>query len=184
MKAQASAGRTRAHGVVLIMALILLILISFLAALAARHAVSGEQVSNALRTNTVAFQAAETALRFCEDQILRHGMVVSGDTTRVPQPYALDGTAPELWRTRANWDPAKGIAVAIDTGIVDSKDSAARRLGFPPRCMVEERRLNEGDGRRKAFLITAVGFSSDYRLGGSGKPESGGEVWLQSTVSR
>lgn len=50
--------------------------------------------------------------------------------------------------------------------------------------MVERLRLNSEEGaRREAFLVTAVGFSPDYRKE-SGKPDSGGEVWLQSTVSR
>jgi type IV pilus assembly protein PilX len=169
---------------VLIMALILLILISFLAALAVRHAVSGEQVSKALRTSTVAFQVAETALRFCEDQVLRNGSVASGTKTQDPHPYPPDGSAPELWRNRANWEPAAGKAVEIDIRTAYSDEAAARSLEVLPRCMVERLRLNSEEGaRREAFLVTAVGFSPDYRKE-SGKPVSGGEIWLQSTVSR
>lgn len=175
----------RQRGVVLIVSLILLIVISLVAVMAIRASISGEQVSKALRTNAAAFQAAETALRFCEDQMLRNGKIVSGGVTTLPHPYPTDGTAPALWSVRANWALAAGKAVEIDAAAVNSANAAARSLPVLPRCMVEERRFPRDEGaRREAFLITAVGFSPDYRLGASGKPESGGEVWLQSTLTR
>ncbi len=173
----------RQRGVVLIVALVLLIAISFVAALAVGRSISGEQVSKAFSTQAVAFQAAETALRYCEDQVLRTGKVTSGGVTHEPHPYPLDGTAPALWSSRANWEPSGGKAVEIDAGVINSLDPAARTLPKLPRCMVEQLRLNSDEGAaRQTFLITAVGFSRDYRLV-SGKPDTGGEVWLQSTVT-
>jgi type IV pilus assembly protein PilX len=179
---------TAESGIVLIFALILLILISFIASMAIQRATSGEQVSKALRTHTVAFQAAETALRFCEDQVLKTSTVVSGKNVLVPSPYPMDGSAPALWSTRTNWDLAAGKAVAIDSTLINSKDSAARKLPTEvlPRCMVERMRLDSDEGAEvDAFLITAIGFSADYHQTTSASPpDAGGEVWLQSTVTR
>lgn len=173
------------RGVVLIMSLILLIVISLVATLAIRASISGEQVSKSLRTHTAAFQAAETALRYCEDQILRHAQVGSGASAKLPHPVPADGTAPALWSSRANWVLSAGKAVEIDAAAADSSDSAARSLPVRPRCMVEKVLLqNDGGGAaRDSFVVTAVGFSRDYRTSAAGKPISGGEAWLQSTVT-
>lgn len=173
------------RGIVLIMALILLIMISLVATVAIRRATTGEQVSKGLRTQTVAFQAAETALRFCEDQTLKHNEVKSGATTLKPADYPEGVANPSLWKTRANWEPSAGKAVVIDTSVANSTDAAARTLkdAVLPRCMVETLRL-PGEEKVDAFLVTAVGYSPDYRLNAKGKPETGSEVWLQSTITR
>lgn len=178
----------RQRGIVLIMALILLIMISLIATVAIRRATTGEQVSKGLRTQTVAFQAAETALRFCEDQILKNTKVTSGTRTLEPADYPEDRrSSPSLWKTRANWELSTGKAVAIDTAVVNSTDAAARTLkdAVLPRCMVERLWLPSEDGAEvEAFLITAVGYSPDYRTNAKGTPDSGSEVWLQSTITR
>ena len=170
------------RGVVLIMALVLLVMISLIAVLAVQRATSGEQISKALRTHAVAFQAAEAALRYCEDQMLKSGAVMSGARRMPPHPDPLDGTKPSLWSDRANWEPAAGRAVELDPGLVNSADAAARSLPMLPRCMVESTSLPGETTRRPAFLITAVGFSADYHRT-HGKPDAGGEVWLQSLVT-
>ena len=178
---------SRQGGIVLIMALVLLVLISLVAAVTIRRATSGEQVSKSLKTHMVAFQAAETALRFCEEQILSNSKVQSGTRPPLePADYPLDGGAPSQWKTRANWVLTAGKAVAIDTSIVNSTNAAAKQLAEEvlPRCMVERLRLRSEEGSDiEAFLVTAVGYSPDYRTT-SGKPDSGGEVWLQSTITR
>ncbi|MDR6855435.1 PilX N-terminal domain-containing pilus assembly protein [Variovorax guangxiensis] len=177
------------RGIVLIMALILLIMISLIATVAIRRATTGEQVSKSLRTQTVAFQAAETALRFCEDQIIRNSKVQSGTRPALePADYPEDRrSSPSLWKTRANWELSTGKAVAIDTAVVNSTDAAARTLkeAVLPRCMVERLWLPSEDGAEvEAFLITSVGYSPDYRTNAKGTPDSGSEVWLQSTITR
>jgi hypothetical protein len=52
--------------------------------------------------------------------------------------------------------------------------------------MVERMRLDSDEGAEvDAFLITAIGFSADYHQTTSASPpDAGGEVWLQSTVTR
>lgn len=171
-----------ARGIVLIVVLILLIVISLVAALAVQRSISGEQVSKALRTQTEAFQAAETALRYCENQILENSTISNGTSLHTPHPVPLDGTAPALWKDRANWASRAGKAVAIDDKLANSSDPAARTLTVLPQCMAERIDLPGDGARREAFVVTAVGYSPDYRAT-NGKPESGGEVWLQSTVT-
>ena len=163
------------------MALVLLVLVSLVATFAIRRATLGEQVSKAMRTQTVAFQAAETALRYCEDQIVKDGAGAPA-----PIPYPLDGSAPEQWKKRANWELTAGKAKAIDASIVNLDDDAARKFSndLLPRCMVERLRLPDEGEELEAFLITAVGYSHDYRLNADKMPETGTEVWLQSTITR
>lgn len=177
-------GASRQDGIVLVMALVMLILVSLVATVAIRRATSGEQVSKGMRTQTVAFQAAETALRYCEDQIIKGG--ASGP---VPAPVPLDGSAPALWKTRSNWALSQGTAsagqaIAVGTSVANSADSAARQLPVLPRCMAESLRLPDEGQQLEAFLITAVGYSPDYRATSAGMPETGSEVWLQSTITR
>ena len=175
------------HGIVLVMALVLLVMISLVATLTIRRATSSEQVSKSIRTNTVAFQAAETALRFCEEQILTNSKVQSGTKTLEPAEWP-DSGAPSLWKTRSNWDLTAGKAIAIDSAVVNSSDAAARKLPDDalPRCMVEKMRLRDvGGAKVEAFLITAVGYSPDYHVNKTtSTPDAGGEVWLQSTITR
>ena len=61
--------RSRQQGVVLALALILLTVVSLVAIYTLRGTITGEQVSKNLRSNAVATQAAETALRICEDAV-------------------------------------------------------------------------------------------------------------------
>lgn len=168
------------QGIVLITALILLVVITLVALLAVQGSISGEQVSRNLRTNAIAAQAAETALRLCEDDVLR---VTS---TYVINPVPLLGTAtfPVLWQTSANWDNPL-MANTVTAVFANSTDIAARTLPVLPRCMIEEYRLRtEGDTARLSYVITARGFSADYRVNGTGQVVSGSSVWLQSILRR
>jgi type IV pilus assembly protein PilX len=166
------------QGIVLIVSLILLVIISLVAVVAIKGSVSSEQVSNNLRTNAVAMQAAETALRFCENELL------SGATTLVVNELALDGSeaVPTLWATKSNWtDLTSNTATSA---VVNSADAAGRTLGTLPRCMIERYPLVtlQGGPTRESYLVTARGFSPDYSVSSGGQVLSGGEVWLQSIL--
>ncbi|KAF7962535.1 hypothetical protein AWV80_08100 [Cupriavidus sp. UYMU48A] len=71
----ASGGRRKAKGVVLVVALVLIIVISLLAAWSMRGSLFDERLAGNNRDHQVAFQAAELGLRFCE------GVVVTGQPT-------------------------------------------------------------------------------------------------------
>lgn len=165
------------RGIVLVLALILLVIISMVAIMSVKGSISGEQVSNNLRSNAVATQAAETALRFCENEVL------SGVTTLVINdlPVAGTETIPNLWATRANWTAA--MANTATAAITNSTDAAGRTLNTLPQCMIEKYPLVtlQGAPPRDSYLITARGFSPDYAVNG-GQVISGGEVWLQSIL--
>ncbi|MDO8279151.1 MAG: PilX N-terminal domain-containing pilus assembly protein [Burkholderiaceae bacterium] len=178
---QAGSAARRQRGVVLVLSLILLVVISLVAIAAVRGSISGEQVSRNLRTNAAAAQAAETALRLCEDDVL------SGSPTFVIIPLSITGTntMPQTWRTRSNWSDAT-LANVLTTDIVNSADDAARTLPVMPRCMIEEYPLLtlQGGVPRQSYLITSIGYSADYRVNGSNQLISGSEVWLQSILRR
>lgn len=173
-------GSVRAQrGVVLVMSLILLVIVSLVGAMAIRSAISGEQVSKSFRSNALASQAAETALRYCEDQVLR------GTSAVIVNPLPVSGGGAELWKTRSNW-ALTTKAIRVPAAVVNSADSAARTLATEqlPRCMVEQYPLLSVPGSlpRQSYLVTAVGYSPDYSENSAGLRQSGSEVWLQSML--
>ena len=163
-------------GIVLILALVLLVIISTVAVLAVRGAISGEQVSNNLRGNAVATQAAETGLRFCENN------VIAGSAPVLLLPLANTTGVPDMWATRANWTVAN--TTTVTTAVANSTDAAGRTMATRPVCMVEEMRLrlSPDNSSAAAYLITARGFSQDYQINGTGLVTSGSEVWMQSVL--
>ena len=165
-------------GIVLIVSLILLVVISLVAVVAIKGSVSSEQVSNNLRTNAVAMQAAETALRFCENQLL------SGTPALIVNELALDGSeaVPSLWETKSNWTAL--LSNTATTAVTNSTNAAGRSLGTLPLCMIERYPLVtlQGGPTRESYLVTSRGFSPDYSVNGSGQVVSGNEVWLQSIL--
>ncbi|MEI6618998.1 MAG: hypothetical protein WCO17_07735 [Betaproteobacteria bacterium] len=161
------------HGFVLILALIMLVVLSAAAAWSAKAAISGEQISNNLRTVATAQQSAEMALRYCENQ-----MVAGNPASLVAN---MDGSpTPIKWQTRSNWDT---LANTLPTSVTNSTNSAGITMTLPPKCMVEELRLAQSDMQSaQAYLITARGYSPDYTADVNGKTKTGAEVWLQSSL--
>ncbi|MFC6283999.1 MULTISPECIES: pilus assembly PilX family protein [Polaromonas] len=174
--------RARRHqkesGIVLILALILLVVISTVAVLAVRNSISGEQVSNNLRVSAVATQAAETALRYCENQVLSRVSTLVINT----MPLNSTQTVPNLWASRTNW--TTGVANTVTAAISNSSNAAGRTVTTLPGCMIEKYPLVtlQGGPARESYLITARGYSQDYSTNSSGQVKSGSEVWLQSIL--
>lgn len=181
-----TAARSAQRGAVLAMALIFLVILALVGAFTMRGSIVGEQVSKNIRSSQVAAQAAESALRFCED------LVRSGQIT-LPQP--LDENAarvPTQWNDRANWTGNVTSDEFVLRTFSDSGQTAAagmRALPTPPQCMVERMSLPPAEGEPvKSFdgiipwQITAVGYSADFARDASGNGSSGSEVWLQSIL--
>ncbi|MGY8904996.1 MAG: pilus assembly PilX family protein [Burkholderiales bacterium] len=169
------------RGIVLITALILLVVLTLVALLAVQGSISGEQVSRNLRTSATAAQAAELALRNCEDHLLA-AMPSYSINPAPPDP----DTPIELWRTAANWANST-MYNTITAVLTNSLDASSRPLPVLPLCMIELNPLPPGElgaQNRQSYLITARGFSADYRVNGSGQVVSGSEVWLQSFFRR
>ena len=163
----------REKGIVLPVALIMLLVLTFAGLMAARKSSTYEQVSNNLRTNQVARQAAERGLRYCEKAVIEQ---VTGETTafgtvikdKVFTAELADDQASTLeggeWNTISNWAKDATNLVEID----DADDKS-------PTCIIQAMSSNR-------YLITARGLSGDA-VTDAGELTSGSEVWLQSILT-
>jgi type IV pilus assembly protein PilX len=156
------------RGITLIIAMLMLVVIGIMSVAIMRNATSSDQVANNSRLQAQANQAAQMAIRFCEDQ-LQAWATNSG--SKVP-PISTQ-PIPAAWTVKANWMPS-GKAYTLAKADVGGGD-----VNFPtvaPQC------VSEVTGNSTIFTITARGFSNDYRADSNGATTSGAVVWLQSTV--
>lgn len=179
-----TADRARGEaGIVLPIALIMLVIISFAGLLSARNSASYEQFSNNMRTTQVARQSAEAALRYCErvamDQTENDGVNFPSDTQKIA-PTKLtdpeqDSPRPE-WDIKTNWVDGANylITVSLDHSN-DVKDAA--KIKNDPSCIIQPLRDDQ-------YLITARGLSNDAQLDNNGQLTAGSEVWLQSILKQ
>ena len=143
----------------LIISLILLVVISLLTVTSMRNAASSESVAGNVRKTELATQAAEIALRFCEEYVVNFI-----DTAAVlPIDIAL------LLEAEVN-----------QTGI-------AKTYKRPPECLIEMQQPAEGASdvltRTSSFVITARGFGPEVAEADSKRSRpQGSEVWLQSHI--
>ncbi|MFZ6870440.1 pilus assembly PilX family protein [Undibacterium sp. Di27W] len=186
MKNQYSSQR----GFVLLTALIFMIVLTMLAMTAVRRATQDERFTNSIRAQNVAFQAAETALRYCqkEFEITNRGDALLPGTVAtvngVPVNLAVQVTPgqylpPVLWKTISNW-ATKGKVLS---------STLVTNTASPPQCMIEEwyrpkddstgsgltTNRNAGSnsaGNQKAYVITARGTGISVAS----------EIWLQVII--
>ena len=161
------------HGVVLIIALILLVVISLLAVSTLHNAASTESVAGSVRTTELATQAADIALRYCENDVL---VKVNNSTN----PY-IAGTG-EQWKAIAIWDtetPTKIYTIPLAVLQLNGIGDIYKR---PPECMVEQ--LLTKSTTSSFYLITARGFGPEVPalVSGTRVRPVGTEVWLQSQI--
>lgn len=177
------------QGVVLPVALILLVIISFAGILAVRNATVTEQMSNNLRTNVQAQQAAESALRYCElvaiaskDSSAKQYTGAQGKIMAAAVDSANSGTA--AWRTIGNWK-GNNVIIPPDTYYTDKNADKRNKIkdDNAPRCIIQP--LVNATHKLDGFLITARGFANNAKWDtGTAKLESGSEVWLQSVLTQ
>jgi type II secretory pathway pseudopilin PulG len=158
----------RPQGVVLIVVLIMLVVIGLTSVAVMRDALSADMISNNARSESLATEAAQAALAYCEKQMLLDGSGVTIKPAIVPP-------ADPNWRTYANWRST--AATTVPTEALKST-AAAINVSKPAQCMAEYSGLITGN----VVLVTARGFSPDYTEDTSGRSKSGSAVWLQSTV--
>lgn len=170
----------RQQGVVLPVALILLVVMSFAGLYAARNSANHEQFSNNLRTSNVARQAAEIGLRFCESVVIdildNEGAVHGGLSGNISETEIDDNLIDSgVWNTLVNW--ADGSANLITAPLdYDSNVKAAARLTNAPTCIAQRM-------TRDRVLVTARGLSNDAEVDADGQLERGSEIWLQSILT-
>ena len=179
------------RGVVLPIALIMLVIISFAGLLAARNSATFEQFSNNMRTNQVARVSAEDALRYCEraakatiEPNAAFGTNITSKietTTLVAEEPSGTQVAIEegLWNTRANWASGAANLITVIPSYSGSEvqTSAQLKEANRPTCIIQAM-VND------RFLITARGLSNDAQVDvDSGLLRAGSEVWLQSILT-
>lgn len=180
------AGRRRRpaaqQGVVLIIALVMLVVISLLTTLSIRSAVSTESVSGNVRTTELASQAAEIALRYCEDAVFQ---ISSGTVTLPSVPTVLGYLATPRWKSPANWDVAPTEAFIIPATHVNQASGTAT-YKRAPECMVERMPIVNSAGvvsTTSTYVITARGFGPEVAQADADRHRpQGSEVWMQSTI--
>lgn len=165
---------TPQRGVALIVALVMLLVISIASVSVMRSAQTTDVVSENTRRQAQATQAAQAALRFCENA------VVAG--TLAPATAAAT-VAQEEWQTFNNWMSSTAVSARrqVSRAFVTSTDTkVVRSATFKlPQCMAQSRTVTGGS----VVVITARGFSDNYTEDTSGRTTAGSVVWLQSIIS-
>jgi type IV pilus assembly protein PilX len=175
------------RGVVLIIALIMLVIISILATYSMRNATSTERVSSNVRTTQMATQAAEIALRYCEDAVLQIENNINKPTVPLTSlPNILDYTATPRWQNvAANWDVATSPAFVIPLTSVNASAGNAT-YNRAPECMVERMQVLDAAGTAvtttTSFVITVRGFGPEVPADNTRGRPTGSEIWLQSII--
>lgn len=174
------------RGVVLIVALIILVIISLLATFSIRNAVSTEAVSGNVRTTQLATQAAEAALRYCEDGVAQG----FGTTPSFVVSPILPSSATPKWKDLANWDTSTSLTAGTPTYVITVPSTivgGSVTFQRSPECMVERMDVVSASGAvstTSTFIITARGFGPDVAaVDANRKAPTGSEAWMQSTIS-
>jgi len=167
------------RGIVLIVALIILTIVSLLAALSLRNASSNESISGAVRTTNLATQSAEIALRYCEDLTL--------NPSSTPSFLIVDASASPAWQTLDHWDKPWTHLFTVPLAAVNQSDLRAT-FSRAPECIVEKLRTEvdpppPATPMTTTFVVTARGFGPEVpAVTGSDRRPVGAEVWLQTTI--
>ena len=162
------------RGIALLIVLVLLLVIGLTTGVAMRQAVTTQRIGASLRLDSLAQQSAETALRVCEDEILKP---VGQREPALSDVETLAGMPIDQlrWPQAGWWDatPPQAGQVAHYVLPVGTTPGAA-----PPQCLVERMVTPNG---QTTVVVTARGFSPGYAAdAANGRTLSGSSVWLQS----
>lgn len=162
------------HGVALIVALVMLVVIGFTSIAIMRGSLNSDMVANNARVQNFAMQAAQLGLRYCESQI--DLPEADRDITLHPAPT---GSATDfLWENFDNWFGANPKAVVVPDDVLKSAQSSITPAA-KPQCLVQATGIAGG----QSYYVTARGFSPDFSADSKGRTKTGSVVWLQSTVA-
>lgn len=160
----------RQQGVVLIVVLVMLVVIGLASVGTMRQSLSSDSITQNLRSEALAQEAAQIALRHCEAGIVR-----------ATDPIGVkDHAARAHWDNRNNWDAVGGTSspITLTRDQVASADASFTPTQLP-QCMAEYSDLGDG---RSVVIVTARGFSPDHAADTNGETTRGAAVWLQSTL--
>jgi type IV pilus assembly protein PilX len=156
-------------GVALIVALVVLVIIGLTSAAVMRGALSSDLVTNNTRVQSLANQAAQVALKYCEQQVKTAGGPPAEFNIR---PKPIDKDAKLDWETFGNWTnvdyvnkvPEQFMKSELSSFWPSTMPQCVAQWAFTPNTMV----------------ITARGFSPDFQANpDTGGTEAGSVVWLQ-----
>lgn len=174
--------RSKEQGVVLVISLVMLVIISLLATFSIRNSVSSEAVSGNVRTTQLAAQAAEIALRYCEDAVVANIRTATALPTNGTSTLTiLDNVEPPRAVNPANWDTVSTDVFVLPTAVLGA-GTAFKRM---PECMVERVPVLTPTGTltfTTTYLVTARGFGPEVAADPARGRPNGSEVWLQSTI--
>ncbi|WP_257884915.1 PilX N-terminal domain-containing pilus assembly protein [Variovorax sp. RO1] len=188
------AGGTHERGVVLVVTLILLVILSLVGTFAIRNATQSERRINGIRSAEVAREAAETALRFCEQvamfdgdgkdytEYASTGMRARIIATTIGSEFDKDAA----WRESSSW-VGNGV-ILVPKDYLSKKPTGtevdAVQMEIQPRCLVQKI-ATTSTPQLTGYLITARGFANNARFeDATGKATQGAEAWLQSVLTR
>jgi type IV pilus assembly protein PilX len=182
-------------GIVLILALIMLVIISILTAISVRNATSSEAVNSNVRQTQLASQAAETALRYCEDAVIN--LVAAGTATfNFTSPpssttVALDAsliqdmvTGTPTSMVAANWDTTTAAnKILVVPAVSVNRAGITSTFSRPPECIVDRLSPSTSVTYSKNFIITARGFGPEVAAADASRSRPvGSEVFMQSSL--
>ncbi len=166
--------RAAGRGIALLVVLVLLLVMGLTTGMAMRSALVTQKVGASLRLDSIAQQAAEAALRVCEDELLKDS------SQRVPEIGDVEQLA-ALPMDRLNWSNFNFWKLAPpQAGLVARyAPPGTAPTGAPnPECLVERVSLTNGE---VAIVVTARGYSPGFTADAAdGHTLSGQVVWLQS----
>lgn len=171
--------RSSQQGVVLIMSLLMLVIVSLLATTTMKSALSSESISGGVRLNQLAHQAAEMALRHCEDAVFNH----ANGTAALPPGLTIQNfNATPSWQGGSTtWDQINPAIYALALTDVNNSGAPYKR---PPECLVEHLAATGTPEHNLVFVVTARGFGPEVTAPGNAtdRRPAGSEVFLQSTL--
>lgn len=183
--------RVQQNGVVLIVALILMMVLTIVASISIRGASSSEQLANQDRQKVLAQQAAEAALRQCEEWVQAY---TQDNSKNAPNLGGLVPSAAPGGGAAYNWEIVTGqnfwdgAPTALSPQVVNfaaaGDDVAGVRQYFqrPPECMAQYLTA----GNTTTFVTTARGFGPEVTAAPNPKNGTlpvGTEIWLQSVIN-
>lgn len=186
----------RQRGVVLVISLILIVILSLLGTFAIRNATQSERSVNGIRTAQVAREAAETALRFCEqisifdsDNKDYSEWGTSGLRAKiVAATITSEQDATAVWRSANYWKSSTNMievpAAYFKKYSNSSVATDAAQLQTAPRCLIQ-RIKSTSTPVLHGYLITARGFANSAKFDPStGVTSQGAESWMQSILTK
>ncbi|RZI85778.1 MAG: hypothetical protein EOP38_03710 [Rubrivivax sp.] len=176
------------QGVVLVIALIMMAVIAISSAAAIKSAMTQDRIGANQRSASIAMQAAEAALRYCEALVYTPTWTAeqAGLVTNIREVFPETATQTRWWQDISNWNGATPRAFDLPTSFVVAPGLTFNKR---PQCLIEKISLPDITSSSfpasvqstESYEITVRGFSPDYEASNN-VPTRGAVIWLQSTV--